>query len=125
MLFRSRVCFIEQTREAIQELVVSVAEEFLHEQLQRVPELLLNLVARAIQELVSKRKVCVFVHPSRVDTVTAHDYLLPGTADGAEVLVRPDPTIDVNSFRIEDEAGAVVVDLPEHIKKMRQVLADA
>ena len=73
-----RVCFIEQTREAIQELVVSVAEEFLHEQLQRVPELLLNLVARAIQELVSKRKVCVFVHPSRVDTVTAHDYLLPG-----------------------------------------------
>lgn len=118
-----RLRFIEQCRENIIDLVIAATEEFIHEQLQQAPELLLNMVGRAIQELVSQRKICVFVHPNRVETVAAHSYLLPATADGGEVIVRSDPTLDIDSFRVEDETGSVVVSLPEHIRKMKQVVS--
>jgi len=124
-LENDRTLFIEQSRAAILELVVTVSEAFLHEQLQQTPELLVSLASRAIDELVSKRKVCVFVNPVRVETIRAHTYLLPGTADGDEVIVRPDPTLDADSIRVEDETGSVVVSLNEHIAKVRQVLSDA
>ena len=124
VLEADRVSFIEESRQQIVDLVVTTAENFMHEQMQRVPELLLNMVARAIQELVSRRKVCIFVNPDRVETVSAYSYLLPGTADGNEILIRPDPSIDVESFRVEDDTGAIAASLTEHMKVMRQVLAD-
>ncbi|KAF0195875.1 MAG: type III secretion protein SctL [Bacillota bacterium] len=124
VLEADRVRFIEGSRQQIVDLVVTTAEHFMHEQMQRVPELLLNMVARAIQELVSRRKVCIFVNPNRVETVSAYSYLLPGTADGNEVLIRPDPSLDLESFRVEDDSGAIVASLTEHMKIMRQVQAD-
>ena len=124
VLESDRIRFIEESRQQIVELVVATSEQFMHEQMQRVPELLLNMVARAIQELVSRSKVCVFVHPSRVETVVAYSYVLPGTADGSEILIRPDPSLDIDSFRVEDESGAIAASLTEHIRTMRQVLSD-
>ena len=118
-----RVRFIKDSRQAIVDLVVAISEQFMHEQLQQVPELLLNMVARAIQELVSRRKVCIFVNPERVETVSGYSYLLPGTADGNEILIRSDPSLEIESFRVEDDCGAIVVSLSEHLKLMRQVLA--
>ena len=71
-----RVRFIKDSHQAIVDLVVAISEQFLQEQLQHVPELLLNMVAHAIQELVSRRKVCIFVNPDRVETVSGYSYLL-------------------------------------------------
>ncbi|MDP3486441.1 MAG: FliH/SctL family protein [Bacillota bacterium] len=124
VLAADRVQFIEDSRNQIVDLVVTTTEHFMHEQMQRVPELLLNMVARAIQELMSRRKVCIFVNPNRVETVSAYSYLLPGTADGKEILIRPDPSLDIESFRVEDDSGAIAASLTEHLKIMRQVLAD-
>lgn len=123
-LEEDRVLFIKDNQQQVVELVVATAEQFMQEQMQRVPELLVNMVARGIQELVSRRKVCVYVNPSKVETVSAYSYLLPGTADGNEILVRPDPSLDGESFRVEDESGAIAASLNEHMKMMRQVLAD-
>ena len=124
VLEADRVCFIKDSHLAIVDLVVATSEQFMHEQMQQVPEVLLNMVARAIQELVSRRKVSVFVNPERVEMVSGYSYLLPGTADGNEILIRSDPSLDMESFRVEDDSGAIVASLSEHLKLMRQVLAD-
>lgn len=124
LLDEDRVRFLEENRKQIVELVLTVAQEFIREQFQNTPELLINMVSAAVQELVSKRKVAVFVHPSRVEIVSAYSYLLPGTADGKEIIIRPDPSLDVDSFRAEDDSGAIVSNLPEQFKRARLVLTD-
>lgn len=113
-----RVSFIEECKLDIIALATEMARSIVREELQSSPETLNRLVARAFMELMCRRKVAVFVHPEKLEMVAAYSHLLPPTADGQEVLVRADVTLDRDSFRVEDDLGAVKFDLTEQLKKM-------
>lgn len=113
-----RLEFIEHCRLDIIALATEMSRTIIREELQSSPETLSRLVSRAFQELMSRRKVVVFVHPDKLEMVAAYSHLLPPTADGQQVLVRADVTLDQDSFRVEDDLGAVKFDLAEQLKKM-------
>ena len=119
---QERAKFVEESRKDITNLVISASEAVLKLELENT-EQVMKLINRAIDELVSRKKIVVFVHPSRYDEVVAHAYLLPPTEDGQEVLLRIDPTLGNQVFRVEDDRGSVVIDLPQDLKLLGRVLS--
>ena len=119
-----RAEYITSCQAEISNLAVNIAREILQVELQSSPESLLEVARRAIVELVSKKRVVVFVHPDNVATVSSYSYLLPDLPEGGEVLVRPDPTLSLQSLRAEDDTGAVVIDLPRELRRVREALHD-
>jgi flagellar assembly protein FliH len=118
-----REIFIESCQEEITELVLTVTESLIKSELHN-PERVMDLVSRAINELVSRKKVIVFVHPGRLEEISAHSYLLPAAQDDQEILFRADPTLGPDVFRVEDDRGSLVVDLPRELVSLRQELGD-
>lgn len=119
-----RIDYIAACQREISDLAVDIAREILQTELQSSPESLLEVARRAISELISKKRTVVFVHPDNVATVSSYSYLLPDLPDGSEALVRPDPSLSLYSLRAEDEMGAVVVDLPRELQRVREALHD-
>ena len=117
-----RKSFVESCRQEISQLVLGVAEHVLRQELTTSGAALPSLVAAAIGELVVRRQVCVFVHPSRVAVVSDSFTQWPVPLDGQALLVRGDPTLDMASFRAEDDLGSVVVDLPVLMAKLKLAL---
>jgi len=117
-----RKAFVESCRQEISQLVLRVTEHVLRQELTTSGAALPSLVASAIGELVVRRQVCVFVHPSRVAAVSDDFTQWPVPLDGQALLVRGDPTLDMASFRAEDDLGAVVVDLPQLLAKLKLAL---
>jgi len=117
-----RKAFVESCQQEITSLVLGVTEHVLRQELTAAVALP-SLVATAISELVVRRQVCVFVHPSRVAEVGDAFTQWPLPLDGQSLLVRGDPTLDGASFRAEDDLGAVLVDLPVLMAKLKLALA--
>ena len=118
-----RKAFVESSQQEITSLVLGVTEHVLRQELTSAAAALPSLVATAISELVVRRQVCVFVHPSRVAEVGDAFTQWPLPLDGQSLLVRGDPTLDSASFRAEDDLGAVLVDLPVLLDKLKLALA--
>lgn len=118
-----RKAFVLSSQQEITSLVLGVTEHVLRQELTSAAAALPSLVATAISELVVRRQVCVFVHPSRVAEVGDAFTQWPLPLDGQSLLVRGDPTLDGASFRAEDDLGAVLVDLPVLLDKLKLALA--
>jgi len=116
-----RQAFVESCRQDITALILGITEQVLRQELTSAAALP-SLVATAISELVVRRQVCVFVHPSRVAEVGDAFTQWPLPLDGQSMLVRGDPTLDTTSFRAEDDLGAVLVDLPLLMAKLKLAL---
>jgi len=114
--------FIVSCKTEITELIISATESLIKAELQS-PERVTELVSQAISELVSRQKVVLYVHPERLNEVQAYSYLLPATQDGQDVIFRGDPTLGKQVFRVEDDSGSVVVDLPAEIMNLRHELS--
>jgi len=115
--------FVLSSQQEITSLVLGVTEHVLRQELTAAAAALPSLVATAISELVVRRQVCVFVHPSRVAEVGDAFTQWPLPLDGQSLLVRGDPTLDGASFRAEDDLGAVLVDLSVLMAKLKLALA--
>lgn len=117
-----RKVFVESCQQEISALILGVTEHLLRQELTASSAALPGLVASAISELVVRRQVVVFVHPSRVAEVNEVFTQWPLPLDGQALLVRGDPTLDKASFRAEDDLGAVLVDLPVLTAKLKLAL---
>jgi len=122
-LENDRLRFIAENKRDIAALALKMAEVLLRAELSSHPDLLLNLLHLAYDELVAQRKVFVFVHPEKVAQVEELKHLLPVPVDGP-VLIRGDSTLDKDSFRLEDEQGGVDYNLPKALKQLQTEICD-
>lgn len=116
-LEHDRLAFVEESQHDIAALAQRMAEVMLRAELKTNQDALLTLFHAAYDELVAQRKVFVFVHPTQLFKVEALKHLLPLPVD-APIVVRTDSTLDVDSFRLEDELGGVRYDLPAELRQL-------
>ncbi|MBT9153220.1 MAG: hypothetical protein DDT35_01449 [Firmicutes bacterium] len=122
LLEADRKTFVAGCQQDISQLVVTVAEHVLRQELTVAAETLAQVIAKASGELVDRRQVMIFVHPSRLDDVQTLLIATPATLGMQPYLVRPDPSLHVASFRAEDVLGTVTIDLPELLLQLEQLL---
>jgi len=118
-----RRAFVLECQQEIHNLVFGLVEQVLRKELTTSNEALAALVSQATAELADKSRVVLFVHPSRVREVEPYFSQIKSTESRQSYLVRSDPTLDVASFRVEDAIGAVWVDLPDILTKLKLIVS--
>ncbi|HNT36718.1 MAG TPA: FliH/SctL family protein, partial [bacterium] len=102
----SRVC--TECEHDMIELIISVAEKVIHQQIDQSNEIVLNMVRETIARSADKREVLLRVNPDDVELVREHQEVLSAEFDDMRVLrLEPDPRITRGGCLLETSSGCV------------------
>jgi type III secretion protein L len=109
----------------IVELACRVAERIIGRDLEREPELVVDICARALAELRQVRQMVLRVHPQDAAILRARSQrFLEGLGRTAEVAVKEDPEVQRGGCVVQTEFGTVDAQLATQFDVLRRVLLE-
>lgn len=111
-----------QEQELVQ-LACKIAEKIIGRDLEREPELLLDMCASAIEQLRSAKAMVLRVHPKTAQVLRARKPVLMELIGRAvDVAIREDPEVAPVGCIVQTEFGTVDAQLPTQFEMLQNVL---
>jgi type III secretion protein L len=111
-----------QEKDVIQ-LACKIAEKIIGRDLEREPELLMDMCANAIEQLRSAKSMVLRVHPKTAQVLRARKpELMELIGRAVDVAIREDPEVAPVGCIVQTEFGSVDAQLPTQFEMLQNVL---
>jgi len=117
-----RRTLIENAEKEILRLSYSVAERVLHAEIERNPDVVVNVARSAVKRLVERERVTVRVNPEDLERMRAHREDMLALGDIREVRVIGDPRVDRGGVLLETDGGTIDARISTQLQETRRAL---
>lgn len=114
------------SRQDMLNLVMTIAEQLVQQELTLKADAILPVVERALKSAVRSENMRVKVHPGDLETVTEHKPLFLASVSGLTAIsFEADASMTPGGCKIESDLGEVDATLETQLEEIRSALADA
>ena len=117
-----RAAYYRQVESEVVQLALAIARKILHREAQVDPLLLAGVVRVALDQIESKTKVVVRVHPEQAPDARA--YLRRAMDPQSVPEVVEDPTLELDRCVLQTEMGTAELGIEAQLKEIEQGLFD-
>ncbi len=121
----ARQRIVAGSEDEIVQLAVAVARKIIGRELATDPDIIVDIVKRAIQKTTDREELTVRVNPENLDsTINAHDEIARSAKGVRKLKVLADPTVTPGGCVVETSNGTVDARIERQLSEIEQALTE-